>query len=201
MPRSKSRYRTPEQEPPASEAPSPANEAPEPVTEAPKPEAPKPEAPAPVKESKPAEDEGHDTATYHPGFGDPHQITWRGHTFVAGKPTKVTDAGHLSAFEANKFFKVKRKGGEREQKDDKDKSTDDHRRDFSDAVAKETTVEGVIRCFANERKRREENDIGTDDMQPLMAQLEPRLREMRFREGMGDRQMAEIYLKYGMSGS
>ena len=148
-----------------------------------------------------AEDDFHEV-TYHPRPGDPQTTTWRGHTFKAGEAVKVKNDAHADAFGANKFFEVKRKKDHKSEQKTQDgkKSADDMRGEFGRRLEGETTVEGVIRCFADERKRREEAGVGDDDMQPLMTQLQPRLLEMRMREGMGDRQVAEIWLKYGMSG-
>lgn len=134
--------------------------------------------------------------TYHPGPGDPKETTWRGQTFKAGETRRIKDAAHLGAIEGNKFFRVNR---DETAKPESDKSADDHRRDFSKRIMAEKTVEGVIRAFAVERKRREEAGIGEDDIKALQTQMEPTLRFMRMREGMGDRQVAELWMKHGMS--
>ena len=134
--------------------------------------------------------------TYHPGPGDPKVTTWRGQTFKAGETHRIKDAALLGAIEGNKFFRVKRDGA---GKSEGDKSADDHRREFSERIMSEKTVEGVIRAFAAERKRREDAGIGDEDIKSLQTQMEPTLRFMRMREGMGDRQVAELWMKHGMS--
>lgn len=137
--------------------------------------------------------------TYTPAPGDPRETTFRGVTFKAGEPQRVKDASHLAALEANPYFSVEKREDKAKAQDDGEKSSEDRRREFVERLQGEKSVEGLIRAFAAERKRREDAKADTGDLDQLQSHLADRITEMRMREGMGTRQVAELWMKYGMA--
>lgn len=161
-------------------------------------------APAPAPGPAPAaaeQDDGEDV-TYLPGEGDPRTTKWRGHTFVAGEPKRIKDRHHIMAARANKFFRVG-KGGKPDDNPNRGPSTSEEYRahvvEILNAGGESPmTVEDFIRKWAGERQMRDRCGVGDDDIRWLGGLVEPRLRQMRGREGLSDHQVADIWIKYGI---
>lgn len=136
--------------------------------------------------------------TYQPGFGDPMTVKWRGYNLTAGKPVVITNADDLEAAKKNKFFAVDGHDNTEENPNAGPMSSMDYRRRWVGEMDRFQTVEELIKAFAGERQMREAAGVGQDDIKWLGTMIEPRIKDMRGREGLNDRQVSDLWLKYGI---
>lgn len=152
-----------------------------------------PPAPAPLPPY-----EGEDV-TYFPGDGDPRIVKWRGQEFRAGETKRVKDLSHVDAARGNSHFRVGKDGA---HGDNPNRGPSDSMQYRGHVLAwlndAEIGVEKFIQKWSEEKRMREQCGVGEDDIRWLGTLLEPRLRQMRMREGMSDRQVADIWIKYGI---
>jgi len=158
---------------------------------------------AEAKSNKPAPardpvEEGEDV-TYQPGHGDPPFVTWRGVTFHANVPVRLTDTHHLSAAHDNRFFRVGDGGESADDNPNRDPATPaEYRRHFVKKINKATTCLELVKAFASERRLREDAGVGHDDIDYLGHLVEPKLNQMRLSEGRSDRELMDMWLKHGV---
>lgn len=146
-----------------------------------------------------APDHEGEEVTYMPGYGDPSVTKWRGHTFKAGEPKVIKDADHIEAARGNRFFRVGKGGSAGDNPNRPPANEMEYRAHVVRWMDKEQTVEDIIKRFAGERKLREECGVGEEDLKWLSTIVEPKLRQMRMEEGLSDKQVSDLWARYGFS--
>ena len=154
-------------------------------------------AAAPKQTPSSDKDEG-EHVTYWPGHGDPHTVKWRGIEFKAGQPKKLRHAEHIEAARGNRYFHVG--DGDAPEVNPNLGPTDanGYRAHVVRWLDDMVTVEELIAKWAGEREMRDRCGTGDDDIRFLGPLVEPKLREMRRKEGLNDRQVADVWMKYGI---
>jgi hypothetical protein len=144
-----------------------------------------------------APDNAKERITYIPQEGDPHTTKWRGVEFKANVPYETSDADMIAVARGNKFFQV---GDERNPDAPQGLPRDgmQYRGHVLGWFRTIESVEQLIRHWAGEQALRERCEVAFDDVAYLGTLIEPVLIRLRKAEGMSEKDVMNLWIKYGV---
>lgn len=130
-----------------------------------------------------AEEAVSEMVTYRPGPEGPASIKWRGKMFHANTPVALTDADHIEAARANKYFKV----GEFTTADavpttnepPMPKTSEQYRAHFVAWLSRMASVGEYDARWIGEEPLRQACGVGTDDFDWMQSLAAPKIAELR----------------------
>jgi hypothetical protein len=140
-----------------------------------------PAAPSQASKEDASKGEKGTNVTYVPREGDPATTTWHGHTFRAGKPTRVVHPELLEAAKTNPWFEVEghKSASEQPPPDATPTDPESYRRY---AIAKINTAPSSAELNAwwiGDEGKRQSLGVGSEDVEYLSKLLVPRMAELK----------------------
>ncbi len=122
--------------------------------------------------------------TYVPRHeGDPAKVTWRGLVFHGNVPKTITDASHIEAARANRFFKVgafdPATDGAPVEATTQPKTPEQYRAHAVEWFKRATSVDELDTKWAQEETLRMACGVGADDIDYLIGLFTPKRAELR----------------------
>lgn len=117
--------------------------------------------------------------TYRPQSGDPSEIKWNGHNFVANVPRPVAHENMIEQAKGNPWFDVEGHEKPKAQPANTPKTPEQYRAYAADWFKKAKTSADFEQRWEEEEEMRDAAGVGTDDVEWLQSIANPRLAELK----------------------
>lgn len=134
---------------------------------------------------------------YTPRAGDPETVSWRGHVFLANKPTTVRDQSLIAAARNNPFYRVGN-SAPAVNRNDPPKTALEYRGYVVAWLKTVNSVQDLVTRWSNDRNLQHDCEVGSDDINYLGTLIDPEMRQLARQEGLTDQQVAGVWISHGI---